>query len=344
MAARALSSIGSGVIVDISPRTARVLLPLPMLLSSLIIYAIGSTDSVGLILLLNGLWGFLSGIIWPLTQTTTSLLGRDRSGTVMSIYFAVAFLGMTIGQYIYGVVPLDNAGVLRLSALFFLAASAPLSIASRYAPEAIAHARRATRKESIRLRADKTTLFILAAAFATGFSSGLLREFLYIYLGEVYNLTREDLASILAAAGIASFIFGLAVGPLADRFGVQHVLALVLAVGTMGGLLLGGTSLLMAFTGVVLLNTAVRSSLPLTRNAAFLGALASMVALSNTLNNIGQVVSPLIAGFLYEKAACTNMLGVLSCKGSPYLVASLLMLTVLAIYATLRKKLSQTKA
>lgn len=327
--------------MDISPRTARILLPLPMLLSSLIIYAIGSIDSVGLILMLNGLWGFLSGIVWPLTQTTTSLLGGERSGTVMSIYFAVAFLGMTVGQYLYGVIPLDNARMLRLSALFFLVASIFLSVASGYAPVAITRARRARKRESKRFRVDKTTLFILATTLAAGFSSGLMREFLYIYLGEVYNLAREDLASILAAAGIASLIFGLAVGPLADRFGVHHVLALVLAVGATGGLLLSSTSLVAAFAGVVLLDTAVRSSLPLTRNAAFLGALASMVALSNTLNNIGQVVSPLIAGYLYEKTTCITILGALYCKGLPYIIASLLMLIILVAYTMLRRELGK---
>jgi MFS family permease len=261
----------------------------------------------------------------------------------MSIYFSVAFLGMTIGQYLYGVIPLDNARVIRLSALFFLAASIFLSMASGYAPAAITRARRATKRENIRFRVDKATLFILATAFAAGFSSGLLREFLYIYLGEVYNLAREDLASILAAAGIVSFIFGLAVGPLADMFGVHHVLALVLAVGAVGGPLLSSTSLVVAFTGVVLLSTAVRSSLPLTRNAAFLGALASMVALSNTLNNIGQVVSPLIAGFLYEINVCTSVLGVINCKGSPYIIASMLMTAVLTMYATLRRELNRGK-
>jgi MFS family permease len=342
MVFRAVSSLVTGVIVDAWPSASRLFLPLPLALIALIVYTESLVTDPFTALVLNGLWGLLGGMVWPLAQTTTSLLARSWSNTAMSIYFAMGFLGVTLGQALYGFLPFFNAGVLRVSALFFLVAAGFMVVAVSYAPAAIRSGRGRRRGKKLRETVmGETVMLLLVVAFVAGFASGLLREFLYIYLGEVYGLSRRGLASVLAVAGVASFAAGLGIGPLADRVGVSRALVLILLTGAVGGVLLASPELLAAFTGIVLMNMATRGSLPLTRNAVLLGASASLVALSNTLNNAGQVISPIIAGYLYEHAACEiTPLIHLYCKGSPYLLSSVLMILVVVIYAVLRRKRS----
>jgi len=84
--------------------------------------------------------------------------------------------------------------------------------------------------------------------------------------------------------------------------------------------------------GIALAQAASRSSLPLTRNAAlYPGAAATLVGASNTLSNLGQMVSPVVAGVLYEGLRGRS-LGPLPGEASPFLSASLL----LALVASLR--------
>ena len=341
MAARAFSAVASGYLADRAPGLRAALMYLPMLGIALLVYLVSGLRDPYLVLVVNAFWGLLSGMVWPLTQTVTSLLARGRSGLVMSLYFTLAFLGMVGGQYLYGVLPLDNPGVLRVSGFLFAAAGLGLALASRMVDHGSMIPRRGRRGLGGLRGAGGLgglTLWILFAAFAVGYGSGLLKEFLYIYLPEVHGLDRAGLSSVLAAAGVLALAAGFAVGPAADRLGVGPVLAAVLAAGVAGELLLATPSLALAFAGLVLASLAARSSLPLTRNAAFLGSAyaATMVGLSNTLNNLGQMTSPMIAGVLYEKLGGRSLAG-LPGASTPFLVAALVLALALLLYPLARR-------
>ena len=336
MAARALSSLVSGLAADSSPAARRLLVSAPLALIAVVVYAIPSLGSPAAVLLLNAAWGLLSGMVWPVTQTVAALLAGPRSATVMSLYFAAGSLGVSAGQYLYGLLPLGNPDAVRLSAVFFTASAAVLASVSRGAPMPRAVARRSRSRPGLRaaLRGDTLAAWILLSALSAGYISGLLKEFLYIYLGEVYGLDRQALASSLALAGLAAFAAGLAVGPLADRLGVAPVLAAVLAMGLAGSLAIGlSASLAVALLGLALAMTAARSSLPLTRNAAAFapGLQATLVGASNALSNIGQMASPVIAGRLYDTLLGKTLVG-LRGEAIPFLTAAALLAVTLALY------------
>ncbi|NOZ89213.1 MAG: MFS transporter [Crenarchaeota archaeon] len=333
MAPRAVSALLGGVASDaLGERAWRLMIGPPMLLISLLVYLTSLTRSIPVIMALNALWGLLSGLVWPATQVATSLAaGRGRSSTAMSIYFAVAFLGMTIGQGVYGVLPLGNPETLRLSSLAFASSGLLLVAASRRLPRGLLPRRRGGLASSLVEAVRAGAAWILLAAFASGYMSALLREFLVYYLSDRMGYTREMLGSTLLAAGLASFAIGLAVGPLADRLGVAAVLTGVLLMGAAGGLLLAvAASPLAVAAGIALAQASSRSSLPLTRNAAlFPAAAATLVGASNTASNLGQVVSPLVGGALYEALRGRSLLGVPG-EATPFLTASLLSLLVAA--------------
>ena len=344
MGARAFSSVFSGFAADASPAARRLFLFLPLALIAVIVYVIPSLGSPSAIILLNAVWGFLSGVVWPVTQAAAAVLAGSWSSTVMSVYFASGSLGISAGQYLYGLLPLSNQDVARLSAGLFAASAAVMAYASRVAPPAGPRAGRKrpglSRLPDV-LRSDGLALWILFSALAAGYLSGLLKEFLYIYLGEVYGLDRQALASSLALASLVSFVAGLAVGPLADRVGVAPVLAAVLAMGLAGSLALGlSPSLLGALLGLALAMTAARSSLPLTRNAAAFttGLQATLVGASNAFSNIGHMVSPIIAGRLYDTLH-GQTLAVLRGEATPFLTAAVLLAVTLALYpASVRRR------
>jgi len=342
MAARAFSSVASGLVADASPAARRLLATVPLAVIAALVYTIPSLASPLAILALNAAWGLLGGVVWPVAQTMAALAAGQRSTTVMSVYFAAGSLGVSVGQYLYGLLPLGNPDAVRLSALLFAASAALLAPAARSAltPPARPQAR-GSRGQGLlaSLRSNGLAAWILLSALSAGYLSGLLREFLYIYLGEVYGLDRQSLASSLAATGLAAFAAGLAVGPLADRLGVAPVLAAVLAMGLAGSLALGLSPVLSAaLLGLALAMTAVRSSLPLTRNAAAFapGLQATLVGASNALSNIGQMTSPVIAGHLYDALRGETLAG-LRGEVTPFLTAAALLAATLAMYPVARR-------
>ncbi len=186
----------------------------------------------------------------------------------------------------------------------------------------------------------RLSAWVLLAAFSAGYAAGVMKEFLYVYLSEAYGLDRYSLSTILAVAGVLAFIVGLAVGPLADKKGVKLALTSILVTGAAGGMALAlAPDILWATLGVALVTSSARGSLPLTRNAAVFGTAyaATLVGLSNTSSNIGQVVSPIIAGILYDNLGDTVIAGVQG-RALPFLTIAALYLLVLLLRPTGKRK------
>ncbi len=333
MAARAVSSLVSGLGATASGRLWRLFLATPLLVVAVIVYIIPGAGGPPAILALNALWGFMSGLVWPQAQALASYSWK-RSGTAIALYFTVGSLGISAGQFLYGVVPWSNADTVRASSLFFASSGALLAFLA-WRGEPPVRPRRLT-GSSLRdvLRMGGLAAWILLAAYAAGYSSGILKEFLYIYLGEVYGLSREALAAFLSGAGVVSLVVSFSVGPMSDRWGVGPVLLAVLAMGVAGHGMLGmGGPVGLALAGLVLAQASSRSSMPLTRNAAAFQSeyAVALVGASNTLSSAGQMTGPLIAGKLYDAFAGARVLG-LPGESTPFLSAALPMLAVAVAY------------
>ena len=330
MAARALSSTVSGLGASMSHRVWKALLLLPLPLVSLIVYLLGSMRDPATILALNAAWGFVNGLLWPQAQAAAGTLLKGRGGLGIALYFAIGSLGISMGHYLYGILGLSNPETIRASSTLFLAASPAMALVAFKAEKPGATYRRGQSLAGI----SSASLWIIIAAYASGYSSGVLREFLYVYLGEVYGLAREELGSVLALAGIVSLILGLLVGPAADRWGTHRVLAAVLLMGSIGNAFIGmAPGVTLALVGISLAQASSRSSMPLTRNiGAFDGPQAlALLGISNTVSSIGQMSGPVIAGTLYDRLGGSIVLG-LPGEAYPFLVALLLLLLALALY------------
>ena len=324
MAGRAVSSSVAGFIGDIAPSRRGLIAGLAVIGVGFSISIIPMLGSFGLILVLMALWGAFSGLAWPTAQVMVSELGGDRSGTVLSIYFALGSLGISLGNFIFGQLNLPMAELARIAGVFLVIAGTILLSALSGV-----HVRRKPKnaKEIMVKILNPIVLWILGSAFIIGLLSGVLKEYFYIYSYESFGLEKSDLGNLLALGGVASVFFGLFAGWASDKLGIPVVLLLVLGLAATGSLVLGAESagILGLYTGYILASSGVRASMPLTRNASIVRGTggSTVVGFSNTLSNLGTMTGPLVAGFLYERVG----------GGSPYLMAGLLILGVMIIYA-----------
>ncbi|MEB3755925.1 MAG: MFS transporter [Desulfurococcales archaeon] len=333
MAGRATMSLVAGFIGDVSPEKRRLLTIIPLLTASAVIYtATYSASSIALILAMT-LWGALAGLTWPTAQTLIVDATRGKPGTFLSLYFATGTLGVAVGGYLFGILPLSFYSMARIGT-FLLALSGIILWTSSIgiAPSA---GKRMKLRETTRIL-DRRVGWILYSAFTAGFLTGLLREYFYVYVYEEFHIDKSGLGSLLAIGSIAALIGGLTVGPLSDRIGVPKTLVLTLILATIGGTLLSLDGLfIITALGFIFALTAGRSTLPLTRNAALLGVGrggSTMVGLSNTLSNLGNMVSPLIAGTIY-----TYNISILGVKpgATTFFVATIMVILDVILYIIL---------
>ena len=173
---------------------------------------------------------------------------------------------------------------------------------------------------------DIKVVFVLVSALVLGMMSGILKEFFYIYSNEVYGIGKEGLGDLLLVSGLLSVAAGLIAGYASDKYGPDKVLLPVLGITILGGIILGLEirSLIALYLGYLLAVAGVRASMPLTRNAKIVSrAGGTVVGVSNAMSNLGMVISPIIAGALYEYTPW---------KSIPFLAVSALLLIVASIY------------
>ncbi|MCE4614208.1 MAG: MFS transporter [Desulfurococcales archaeon] len=337
MAGRAIMSIVAGFIGDISPEKRKLLTIIPIVTAAFIICASTYTASPTALILAMTVWGALAGLTWPTAQTLIVDATKGKPGTLLSLYFATGTLGVAIGVYSFGILPLSYFEIARMGTIL-LALSGVILWASSIGITPSAD-KRLRLKEATRIL-DRRVGWILYSAFTAGFLTGLLREYFYVYVYEEFHMDKSGLGSLLAIGSIAALIGGLTVGPLSDRIGVPRTLALTLVIAVLGGTLLSLDGIfLMTALGFVFAQTAGRSTLPLTRNAALLGVGrggSTMVGFSNTLSNLGNMVSPLIAGTIYTYHK--SLIGVKP-GATTFLLATIMLILDLMLYAIIFKSL-----
>lgn len=301
MLGRMLTSIVSGIASELAPGRKWLLASLPAALAGLVVYMIPSTDSPSLVIALMAVWGLLGGLAWPTVQIAVAEMAGGRSGAALSVYFALGTVGVSAGNWLFGHLDMGYGEVVRLGALLMVPPALLIGVALGMHPPS--GGGRGVRALAGHLR-SRLVAWVLLVSLVLGMLNGLLREYFYIYSHEVYGLSREALGGLLGLAGVAAFLAGLASGALADRVGIPPVLAVVTLTAAAGSVLLGiphGSVLLLGL-GFVLASVGVRASMPLTRNRNLLPGAggAAVVGLSNAALNLGVLVSPLVAGFLYE--------------------------------------------
>ena len=325
MAGRALASLASGFLSEVLPRYRWLVVLVGLAISGMVLYVvIPSSRSASTVIVAMGLWGIVSGFIWPSLQIVTSELGGSRSGTAMAIYFALGGLGISIGNWYFGYSKLSYAQLIEISGI----AMASSGLVLAYASYGIYKRRTSDVKSAVKRVLNPVILWVILSAFTLGFLSGILREYFYIYVHEVYGLSKDSLGELLLVSGLMSVIGGLIAGGLADKIGIARALYFVLIISALSSIGLG-----LPFLGVFIVsaayigaNTGVRASMPLTRNAALAGDVGGslMVGASNTASSLGMMTGPLVAGLLYEVSPAYG--------GLPFLASGFLLFLTIILY------------
>ncbi|MCE4622401.1 MAG: MFS transporter [Desulfurococcales archaeon] len=325
MAGRALASLASGFLSEVLPRYRWLVVLVGLAISGMVLYVvIPSSRSASTVIVAMGLWGIVSGFIWPSLQIVTSELGGSRSGTAMAIYFALGGLGISIGNWYFGYSKLSYAQLIEISGI----AMASSGLVLAYASYGIYKRGTSDVKSAVKRVLNPVILWVILSAFTLGFLSGILREYFYIYVHEVYGLSKDSLGELLLVSGLMSVIGGLIAGGLADKIGIARALYFVLIISALSSIGLG-----LPFLGVFIVsaayvgaNTGVRASMPLTRNAALAGDVGGslMVGASNTASSLGMMTGPLVAGLLYEVSPAYG--------GLPFLASGFLLFLTIILY------------
>lgn len=333
MAGRASLSLVAGLLGDLSPEKRRLFTLLPMLTAAVVVYAATVLGSAYGIILAMVFWGAMAGLTWPTAQTLITDVAKGRPGTVLSLYFATGTLGVATGNFLFGVLPysyraIAEAGVLllALSSLLLWISSAGIEV----------RVKRRMKLGEIKSRLDRRVMWILYSAFTAGFMTGLLREYFYVYVYQEYHLSKSNLGGLLAVASLAALVLGLAVGPLSDRVGIPKTLLATMGLGVIATFLLGLDHLYtITATGYILALASGRAVLPLTRNAGLLGVGrggSTMVGLANTVSNLGNMTSPLVAGALYSSSV--EIMGITG-DSLTYIIACIMLLLSLIMYVAI---------
>ena len=321
MMGRAITSILGGVIGDLVPEKRWIMAGIPIALSAILIAIIPFLEAPSLVLVIMGIWGLLAGLAWPTAQVVTAYLD-EKGGKALSYYFAAGSLGISIGNKLFGTLQLSYTKLIWLGALL-MALSSFLIIASACCISWMPKSKIKHIKKSL---LDIRVVFVLVSALVLGMMSGVLKEFFYIYSNEVYGIGKEGLGDLLLVSGLLSVAAGLIAGYASDKYGPDKVLLPVLGITILGGIILGLEirSLIALYLGYLLAVSGVRASMPLTRNAKIVSrAGGTVVGVSNAMSNLGMVISPIIAGALYEYTPW---------KSIPFLAVSALLLIVATIY------------
>lgn len=325
MAGRALASLLSGVLSELIPRLRPVIIGGGLGIAALILCkVIPESAAASIVVVSMGFWGLLAGFTWPSIQIVTSELGGARSGTALAIYFSLGSLGISLGNYFFGVSQLSYSSLISFSGLFMATSAVILSLASIGTRVKVASNTRAAVNRVL----TRLVLWVILAAFTLGFLNGTLREYFYIYVHEVYGYTRGSLGRLLFASGVVSVGSGIIAGLLADRIGIARTLYFVLIASAISALTIGVQfpNALLVAAAYIVASAGVRSSMPLTRNAALVGEIGGslMVGASNMVSSLGMMTGPLAAGLLYEYSPRYG--------GIPFLLAGTLLLLTVIIY------------
>ncbi|MCE4620351.1 MAG: MFS transporter, partial [Desulfurococcales archaeon] len=287
-----------------------------------------SLGEAGTVVALTSIWGVLGGITWPTLQVAVAEMGRGRSGLALSIYYATASLGISLGNWLFGHLEIPYVEMLELAGAILLLSSPVIALSVE--PLGGPSGRKRLKRALTRVR-DPIVLWVIVSAFAIGVLNGVLREYFYIYSHEVFGLTKASLGDVLTVAGVFSVFMSLTVGPLSDKYGIPRLLLVVLAITGIGGLLVGDPlgSILILSTGYVLASGGARSSLPLTRNAGLAGRTggAMVVGASNMASSLGMLSGPPIAGFVYQHSP--------GYAGVPFIAASFFIFVVMVVYVAI---------
>jgi len=323
--ARLITTFPGGWLADRAGRKKPVILGL--LAYSAVMSLYGFSQDVSQLILLRGLQGLASGIVWPVisTMVVEMVLPRDRS-KAMGLHEMMHFLGMVIGPALGGVlagvftiaIPFLVCGVLAFFSSIIVALTVQETVSAkrriddfsaespRFGPDSKAP----TRNEAIstlKKLTPYTSIFIglCIAQFILVFSNALMQPVLSVYANEEMGISEVGVGMLFTVQGIVTLLATIPMGIVADEVGRKPMIVLGKIIHASAALLVIVSGSLWPLLLVMTMRGFGRSMSNPSITAMFSGLVSTSkrgrgMGIFNLFRNVGLVVGSAVGGFLYE--------------------------------------------
>jgi len=297
MIARAISSIVAGWVYRY--RSIAKLLPATCFVANAVVALVYMyVRDVASMILLRAVQGILNGLAWVTIQVVLGEAApRNLRATLYSIYFAVGSMGIALANYVYSclsAVSVDPTKLsLAISSLTFVAAALLALLMPYVEPR---------KKEGISSRGSlglalSIMLFSFSISLAISFP---VSEVVYIYVKEVFSMSKSSVTAMLATAMLVATIIGLILSMVADRLS-EKLSLMIVAVLMVSGVVAALIDVVYAMAiALTLLLSISRASISISRRIAVSRLGPRGVGYVNAANNIGSVVGSITIGMLYD--------------------------------------------
>lgn len=316
-----------------------------LLTYSIVMTLYGFSQDVNQLILLRGLQGTASGIVWPVISTMVAdISSPEDRGKAMGLYSSMWFLGMVVGPGLGGLladafteaVPFFFCGALAFLSMILVASTVQETFRNIVDVEQPLVESGLGTSEKAGFLGDmtsypRTLLGLCIVGLTVSFSTSLIQPVLSVFAEEELGVSKAGVGVLFSVMGAVTFISSLPVGSAADRTGRKLTFISGMTVTAVSALLITISGSFWTLLLVMMLRgvgrgasnpqiTAMFSSLsPASRRGKSMG-------IFNGFRNVGLVLGSMVGGFLYQVAF--SELPFISCAAVSLIGVFIALLTV----------------
>ncbi len=252
------------------------------------------------ILTLRVLDGIFSAMVWPTMQAIVHFSSPDKlKARIMSMYFIMGSIGMSLGYVIYSYLVGDVFYGLVLIALVY-----SVEISMVYFVKDVDNSFSDMGKKSRRSTVKKRNIGIplLGMTFMFGMYLSLGNEVLLFYLAENMGFGKVDATRLLFFGVMIAMLGSILFGHIADKKGFLRSLLFLGIITPISALLISFDSAYLVVAGVFLFFISGRGFTPISRSftASFGKDVGTSLGFVNLASNFGSMTGPLLGGYLMD--------------------------------------------
>ena len=270
---------------------------------SYLIFAFAS--SLEMVFAARALEGLFAAALFPACVSLISDLTTDRQrGKAMGLFSMVFSLGFILGPALGGI-----ASAISVRDAFFLASGLSLLnfawiFFKLKEPKEKDESKNLVQKETKLLsHLSSPLLFVFLSTFMITFMIGGLDAVLALYTGEKMDFTSAQVGLLFAYIGVLIMVMQFVSGALVNRFGETRLINAGLVFSAAGFVMLVFThdwiSLLLPLAVFVMGNALVFPSASSLLTKRITGNRGAVIGLNGSFASSGQMIGPLLGGFLY---------------------------------------------
>lgn len=269
-----------------------------------LIFATGTTIESAFIA--RAIEGISAGAIFPSCISLLSDFTTEKQrGKAMGLMGMSWSLGFIIGPAFGGIAAaISVKDAFLLSALLATFNVASINFQIKEPAEKKESKDLATKEMNLVEHLKSPLLFLFISSFMIMFMIGGMDATLAMYTGEILGFSSPQVGLIFTYIGVLIMIMQFLSGGLVNRYGELNLIRAGLVISGLGFFLLSFTSdwlgLLIPLAVFVAGNALVNPSVASLITKKVSGKRGTVLGLSSSFNSMGQMIGPLLGGFLYE--------------------------------------------